>query len=119
MSSYRKMVSLSNKVKRWTLRLKAAVKLGKNTGHQNVKFLFTNKYGALITRNVLGHWYRAAKEKAPLAYPHLRFDFTFHDIKAKPISDYEKGDKQEFSGHTTKSQMEDCNRKTSIVDSHD
>ena len=46
-------------------------------------------------------------------------DSTFHDIKAKSISDYEKGDEQEFSRHTTKSQMENYNRETSIVDSHD
>jgi hypothetical protein len=42
-----------------------------------------------------------------------------HDIKAKSFSDYEKGNKQDFSGHKTKAQMEDYNRKTPILDSHD
>ena len=40
-------------------------------------------------------------------------------IKAKSISDYEKGEKQEFSGRKTRAQMEVYNRKTPIVDSHD
>jgi hypothetical protein len=41
--------------------------------------------------------------------------FTFHDIKAKSISDYDSGDKQEFSGHKTRSQMERYNRNIQEV----
>tara|TARA_B100000745_G_scaffold292648_1_gene233739 strand:- start:1091 stop:1372 length:282 start_codon:yes stop_codon:yes gene_type:complete len=46
----------------------------------------------------------------------LPLDFTFHDIKAKSISDYE-GDKQRFSGHKTRAQMESYNRKGDVVPS--
>ena len=106
-------------IKCWTPRLKAAIAQGNDSGLQNVRYVFTNKHGVLITENVLRHWYRAAKDQAAQAYPKLVLDSTFHDIKAKSISDYEKGDEQEFSRHTTKSQMENYNRETSIVDSHD
>ena len=114
-----KVWAWKSEVKRWTPRLKAAIEQGSDSGLQNVRYVFTNKHEALITANVLRHWYRAAKDQAAQAYPKLVLGFTFHDIKAKSISYYEKGDKQEFSGHTTKSQMENNNRETSIVGSHD
>jgi integrase len=41
-------------------------------------------------------------------------DFTFHDIKAKGISDYE-GNKQEFSGHKTAAQVDVYDRKIATV----
>lgn len=44
----------------------------------------------------------------------LLLDFTFHDIKAKGITDYE-GDKQKFSGHKTRAQVEVYNRKGDVV----
>lgn len=45
-----------------------------------------------------------------------RIEFTYHDIKAKGISDYE-GDKQKFSGHKNRGQMEKYNRKAEVVES--
>lgn len=45
-----------------------------------------------------------------------RIEFTYHDIKAKGISDYE-GDKQKFSGHKSFKQMQDYDRKTQVVSS--
>jgi len=45
-----------------------------------------------------------------------RIEFTYHDIKAKGISDYE-GDKQTFSGHANRRQMEKYNRKAEVVSS--
>ena len=44
----------------------------------------------------------------------LNIDFTFHDIKAKAISDYE-GNKQEFSGHKTQSQVAIYDRKVKVT----
>jgi integrase len=41
-------------------------------------------------------------------------DWTFHDIKAKAISDFE-GDKQKFSGHRSVRQMQDYDRKTQLA----
>lgn len=45
-----------------------------------------------------------------------RIEFTYHDIKAKGISDYD-GDKQKFSGHKNRGQMEKYNRKADVVSS--
>lgn len=48
-------------------------------------------------------------------YPKVLHDsYTFHDLKAKGISDYD-GDKQLYSGHKTYSQMQRYNRKIEIV----
>tara|TARA_B110000444_G_scaffold117435_1_gene110495 strand:+ start:856 stop:1011 length:156 start_codon:yes stop_codon:yes gene_type:complete len=41
-------------------------------------------------------------------------DWTFHDLKAKAISDFQ-GDKQEFSGHKSRLQMEKYNRTADNV----
>ena len=43
-------------------------------------------------------------------------DFTFHDLNAKSISDYE-GDKTKFSGN--KKSVHVYDRKTEVVDTHD
>ena len=43
-------------------------------------------------------------------------DFTFHDLKAKEISDFE-GDKKRFSGHRSDSMIAVYDRKPEIVDS--
>ncbi|EBU6851489.1 integrase, partial [Salmonella enterica subsp. enterica serovar Typhimurium] len=49
------------------------------------------------------------------------FGCTFHDIKAKAISDYEGSsrDKQLFSGHRTESQVLTYDRKVKITPSLD
>jgi hypothetical protein len=44
----------------------------------------------------------------------IEADFTFHDLEAKGISDY-VGDKQKFSGHSSRRQMERYNRKPEDV----
>lgn len=46
-------------------------------------------------------------------------DFTFHDIKAKSISDFEGSvrDKQRFSGHKTEAQVNAYDRKVEVVPS--
>jgi integrase len=45
-----------------------------------------------------------------------KIGWTFHDIKAKSISDHD-GDKQQFSGHKSRGQVESYNRKTEVVPS--
>ena len=42
-------------------------------------------------------------------------DWTFHDLKAKGISDFE-GDKQALSGHKSRLQMERYNRTPDRVE---
>ncbi len=46
----------------------------------------------------------------------VRIDWHYHDIKAKAISDFE-GDKQQFSGHKSRTQVESYNRKPELVPS--
>ena len=41
-------------------------------------------------------------------------DWTYHDIKAKGISDFE-GDKQAFSGHKSQRQVQDYDRRTQVA----
>ncbi|WP_072220137.1 integrase [Escherichia coli] len=50
-------------------------------------------------------------------YPDLDFQFTFHDLKAKGISDIEGtlSEKQEISGHKNASQTARYNRRISVV----
>ncbi len=51
---------------------------------------------------------RLAKEGITIA------GWTFHDIKAKGISDFD-GDKQKFSGHKSQRQVEDYDRKPQVT----
>ncbi|MGK4483626.1 MULTISPECIES: integrase [Citrobacter freundii complex] len=57
------------------------------------------------------------KKIAAEKYPDLDFQFTFHDLKAKGISDLEGtlSEKQEISGHKNSSQTARYNRRISVV----
>ena len=46
----------------------------------------------------------------------MKLDFTFHDIKARAISDYQ-GNKQEFSGHKSPDQVATYDQKVKVMDS--
>nr|WP_309568928.1 hypothetical protein [Pectobacterium polonicum] len=62
--------------------------------------------GSRFTRGSFNaHWMKA-KKKAEELHPNLNFDFTFHDLKAKGISDLDGtlAEKQAISGHMTISQ---------------
>jgi hypothetical protein len=60
-----------------------------------------------------------AKNRARISKEYgMNIQWTYHDIKAKGISDYE-GDKQEFSDHKQRLEMEKYNRKTAEVLAHD
>ena len=105
-------------IKKWTPRLKAAIKLAIDAQPvSHVERIFVSKGGHKVTTDMIGHWWKRAKAEAKSKYPSITFDFTFHDIKAKSISDYE-GNKQTFSGHKTASQVAVYDRKPEIVDSH-
>jgi len=71
----------------------------------------------LVTRN--GTPYTADGLKATWQKQKYEgMDWTFHDLKAKGISDFE-GDKQEFSGHKSRLMMERYNRspdKVQVID---
>lgn len=61
--------------------------------------------------------WRRAKHRAEASLGR-KIDFTFHDLKAKGISDY-SGDKQRFSGHRNPAQVAVYDRKPEVVDSLD
>lgn len=101
-------------IKAWTPRLKKAIELAKTlkSKHDSIYIIPTQKGTAYTSDGFRTMWHKAItkarkESKKPL-------DFTFHDIKAKGISDYE-GDKQKFSGHKTASQVAIYDRKTEIV----
>lgn len=109
-------------IKLWSPRLKAAVKAAKGQ-----KSTITSVY---VIHNQQGQRYTASGFKAIFRKVLLKWLgqdaranhpswFTFHDLKAKGVSDYEQGDKQEFSGHSTRSQMERYNRRIQEVPAHD
>jgi integrase len=106
-------------IKRWNPRLKAAVELVlANQLVKSMKWVMADEEGNHISATRLRHWYTAAKAEATSKNPSLKFDFTFHDIKAKSISDYE-GNKQEFSGHKTAAQVAVYDRKIKVVDTNE
>lgn len=61
--------------------------------------------------------WRNAKLAAAAASPRLDFNFTFHDLKAKGISDLDGSlsEKQAISGHKNSSQTAIYDRKVKIV----
>jgi len=110
-------------IKRWSPRLRTAIKLlRQHTRVSNRTYLFVDEYGQRITGHKLRQWWRKARSDGEAAarengHPGASFDFTFHDIKAKSISDWD-GDKQQFSGHKTRAQVEVYDRKIPVVDTH-
>ncbi len=87
--------------------IKAAKKL---PGIGSIVYVVSNRSGSKYTPSGFRAVWKKAKQKAKLN------DITFHDIKAKSISDY-TGDKQLFSGHKSRSQMEKYNRSPDEVES--
>ena len=79
--------------------------------------IFANKKGQRLSPNTFNKRWNRAREAAAFKYPALCFDFTFHDIKAKAISDWE-GDKRKFSGHKTAQMMAIYDRKPEVVGTH-
>ena len=76
-------------------------------------YVIHTKTGQRYMRSGFETMFMRARDKCDLATP-----FTFHDLKAKGVSDYE-GDKQTFSGHATRAQMERYNRRPDVVSALD
>lgn len=114
-------------IKLWTPRLRDAVDAALEMRKEILSSL--DKRGVVASMyliiNTKGQPYTAsglksiwAKNKARIKLEHgMSTKWTYHDIKAKGISDYE-GDKQKFSGHKSARQTEDYNRKTAEVLAH-
>lgn len=103
-------------IKAWTPRLRAAIELSKTlTSKIDSIYVIPNTQGLAYT----GDGFRSMFHDVKLAARKesgKKLDFTFHDLKAKGISDYD-GDKQKFSGHKTASQVAIYDRKTQVVES--
>ncbi|MDA5495411.1 tyrosine-type recombinase/integrase [Yersinia intermedia] len=107
-------------IKAWTPRLHESIRLAGtlplNHGVMSI-YLLHQQSGSRFTRDSFNaHWMKA-KKAAAVKYPELEFNFTFHDLKAKGISDLTGSlyDKQAISGHKNASQTARYDRKINIV----
>ncbi|MDH1318620.1 tyrosine-type recombinase/integrase [Enterobacter bugandensis] len=110
----------AKQIKAWSERLAAAVELAKTLplkdGISSV-YLIHQFNGRRYTRDGFNSRWQQAKEEAQKKHPHMLFDFTFHDLKAKGVSDLEGSlqEKQQISGHKTITQTARYDRKIKIV----
>ena len=104
-------------LKMWNPRLRAAVDRAleirkarlEKCGHESMFLIVTKTGGPYSSDGLKANWQKSKYEG---------MDWTFHDLKAKAISDFQ-GDKQEFSGHKSRLQMEKYNRtadKVTVID---
>ncbi|MDO6704958.1 hypothetical protein [Photobacterium sp. 1_MG-2023] len=79
-------------------------------------FVIHQKNGGRFTRDGFNTRWRKARALAREATG-LALDFTFHDLKAKGISDYDGSskEKQAFSGHKTERQVATYDRRIKVV----
>ncbi|WP_145525374.1 phage tail sheath subtilisin-like domain-containing protein [Yersinia rohdei] len=107
-------------IKVWGPRLTAATdqanQLPLKKGMSSIFVLFQQS-GSRYTRDGFNSRWLKAKKAADVKYPELEFNFTFHDLKAKGISDLTGSlyDKQAISGHKSASQTVRYDRKINIV----
>lgn len=110
----------AKQIKAWSTRLTAAIELAKSLplkdGVSSV-YVVHQQNGGRYTRDGFNSRWAQAKEDAQKQHPHLLFDFTFHDLKAKGVSDLEGSlqEKQQISGHKTITQTARYDRKVKIV----
>lgn len=109
-------------IKEWTDRLHLAVERAKARrakilGKLKVDslYLLVTRTGTPYTADGLKTLWAKNKQKIQAKFD-SKITFTYHDIKAKGVSDY-SGDKQKFSGHKSFKQMQDYDRRTQVVPS--
>ena len=105
-------------IKAWSPRLRQALEIAKGAGVQSSSRVISNDHGQPITYDAFRSRWNKAKAKAKESNQDLETDFTFHDVKAKSISDW-TGDKQQFSGHKSQSMVAIYDRKVPVVSSHE
>ncbi|EAB1772043.1 integrase [Salmonella enterica] len=107
-------------IKAWSDRLSAVIEMAKNLpakpGVTSI-YVIHQVNGHRYTRDGFNSRWQQAREEAQKKYPHLLLDFTFHDLKAKGVSDLKGSlqEKQKISGHKTISQTARYDRKVKIV----
>jgi len=106
------------KTKLWTPRLRAAIEKAKRLRSDiSSVYVIHNRKGQRYTADGFKAMWKRVRDKA-LEDGAIAESFTFHDLKAKGISDYE-GDKLAFSDHASRQQMERYNRKVQEIHAHD
>lgn len=103
----------TKQIKAWTERLHDAIELARTLGGKTT-VICSNK-GTKYSKSGFNDLWEAARDSAGLTLGR-KLKCTFHDLKAKGISDYEGSskDKQLFSGHKTESQVVIYDRKVKI-----
>lgn len=100
-------------IKAWSPRLQAAIEKAKQL--PTSAYVISNQYGNRYMYKGFNEMWVEARNRAGKISGILT-DFTFHDLKAKGISDYEGSsrDKQLFSGHKTEGQVLIYDRKVKV-----
>lgn len=107
-------------IKGWSNRLKQVIKMAESLplkeGVLSINVIH-QRNGKAYSRNGFNSRWRKAKEEVIRKFPELDFDFTFHDLKAKGISDLEGTlqEKQKISGHKNITQTARYDRKVKVV----
>lgn len=107
-------------IKGWSPRLKSVIQacnsLPLKSGMSSL-YVIHQPSGSKYTRDGFNSRWMKAKQAAKVAYPDMDFDFTFHDLKAKGISDLSGSlyEKQAISGHKNVEQTARYDRKIAVV----
>lgn len=97
----------------WSTRLANALRLADAPGNVASFYVIHNEHGQPIPISTFDTAWQRLMHKA--VEKGLRERFTFHDLKAKGISDFE-GDKQKAAGHRSAKVADAYNRKVETVD---
>ncbi|PHM33288.1 tyrosine-type recombinase/integrase [Xenorhabdus innexi] len=109
-----------SQIKAWTERLHNAIELSKtlpiDKGMSSI-YVLHQRNGTRYARDGFNSRWRKAREQAAQNFPELDFHFTFHDLKAKGVSDLEGplAEKQQISGHKNITQTARYDRKVNVV----
>lgn len=107
-------------IKEWSPRLRNAIEMAMThlVGRSVAGYVIPSPTGGKLNRKTFNTWWNDAKREAIIKLGR-NIPGTFHDIKAKAISDFEGSskDKQLFSGHKTEGQVSVYDRKIKLTPS--
>jgi integrase len=107
-------------IKGWSPRLTSVINMASGLSlkpDMSSIFIIHQPNGFGYTRDGFNSRWSAAREEARIKFPGLLFDFTFHDLKAKGVSDLD-GDlyeKRAITGHKNIEQTAAYDRKIVVV----
>jgi len=105
-------------IKEWNSDLRKVIALAKTIPNKNnTKYLINSIHDTRYTsEGFQSNWHKLKIKVREISG--LPMDFTFHDIKAKSITEYH-GDRKRFAGHSSEKQTETYIRKPDSVESLD